>query len=312
MRALFAERGALEWREVEEPIAADGMAIVNVRAAAVNRADLMQAAGHYPPPPGESDILGLEVSGVEQASGRRVCALLGSGGFAERVAVPEALLMPIPDAMSFAAAAAVPEVWLTAHLNLFHEAQLRAGEHVLVHAAASGVGTAAVQLALAAGAKVIGTTRSAEKAARLRREFGVACVETASGSFAKEVTALSGGRGVDVVLDFLGAGGLGENLGCLNIGGRIVVLATLQGHNASLDLRALLRKRARLIGSTLRARPLEEKAALVRRFLDDTWPRFERGALAPVVDRVLPMGQVEAAFSALQANDTYGKVVCEW
>ncbi|MCC6809930.1 MAG: NAD(P)H-quinone oxidoreductase [Deltaproteobacteria bacterium] len=311
MRAIVAKGvggpSVLELRQLPEPIAGEGQTIVDIKAAALNRADLLQAAGKYPPPPGESEIFGLEAAGIDRETKRRVCCLLGSGGLAERVAVDRRLLLPLPDALDFTAGAAIPEVWLTAYLNLFVEGGLRSGETVLVHAAASGVGTAAVQLARRVGAKVIGTVRSAAKVEPVLALGAARCIDTST----THANAATIGR-VDLVLDVLGAGGLGENLDVLAPGGRLVVIGLLQGAKGEIDLREVLARRLRIIGSTLRSRSLADKVALTARFADDVWPAFASRELKPVVDSVLPMKEAAKGLEKLARNATVGKVVLTW
>lgn len=282
--------------------------VIRVRATAVNRADLLQSAGKYPPPPGASPILGLEAVG-ETETGDRVFFLLAGGGYAEKVAVDWRMLMPIPDGMSFTDAASIPEAWFTAFLNLTVEAGLKRGERVLIHAAASGVGTAAIQLAKRAGARVIGTARHAKKCAAIRAIGANLAVDTSSGAFVPLVEQWFGPDSVDVVLDPVGGSALAENLAVMAKGGRLVLIATMGGGTAEIDLRKVLTKRLRLIGSTLRARPLEEKIALTKRFRDEVLPGFEDGSLKPVVDSIFPLAHAAEAHRLMAANENVGKIV---
>lgn len=296
--------------------------LVRVHAAALNRADVLQRKGLYPPPPGvPPDVPGLEYAGVVEAAGAscrqfavgdRVMGIVGGGAMATHVVVSEREAMPIPAPLDFSEAAAIPEAFLTAFDALFVQGGLRFGERVLLHAVASGVGTAALQIVQAAGAFPIGTSRSAEKLERCK-ELGLeAAVHVASGSFADEVRRLSGGDGVDVVIDLVGASYLKENLRSLATSGRIVAVGLLGGAKAELSLGALLEKRATLIGTLLRPRPPEAKASLAQRFAKEALPAFANGTLRPVVDRVLPFAEVAEGHRLLEGNATFGKVVLSW
>lgn len=326
MRAILIEDdGGLRWGETPDPALRNGEVLVEVHATALNRADLSQRAGRYPPPPGESEILGLELSGIVRElgpgadaspfrPGDRVCALVAGGGYAELAAVPASLLMPVPQGWSFAQAAALPEVFLTAFLNLFLEAGLRPGERVLVHGAGSGVGTAAIQLAARAGCTVHATAGRGDKL-ELARELGATqAIDYTKEDFAAAVRArleADGAAGVDVVLDMVGGPYLARELPLLATGGRIVFIATLGGAAAELDIRALMSRRARLIGSTLRSRPTEEKARIRDAFVERFWDDLETGRIAPVIDRVLPVERAEEAHEVMRANDNLGKIVLE-
>ncbi|MBS3932779.1 MAG: NAD(P)H-quinone oxidoreductase [Truepera sp.] len=322
MKAIIVEPNppdyALRWAEVAAPTPQDGEVLVEVHATAVNRADLAQRAGHYPPPPGASEVLGLELAGVIAAVtpgvtgwqvGDRVCALLSGGGYAEQAAVPQGLLMPIPKGWSLTQAAAMPEVFFTAFLNLFLEARLKPGETVLIHGGASGVGTAAIQLARQAGCRVLATAGSAAKVAACYRLGAELAVNYREADFGEAIAEQVGG--VDVVLDMVGSGYLARNIRLLNTGGRLIFIATLGGSRAEIDIRELMRKRLLLKGSTLRARPLAEKIALKEAFMARCWPAIESGEVVPVIDRVLPIAEAEAAHALLQRNETIGKVVLE-
>ena len=300
---------ALVFGEAPDPAPGSGEVLVRVRATAVNRADLLQAAGKYPPPPGASEILGLEAAGEVEGTGERVFFLLAGGGYAERVAVDRQMLMPIPAGMSFEEATSIPEAWFTAYLNLFLEAGLKKGERVLLHAAASGVGTAAVQLAKRAGASVATGTRSARKKELLRSLGADLVVDTSSESFAALVEDAWGRDSIDVVLDPVGGPFLLENLRLFRVGGRLVLIATMGGPTAELDLRVLLSKRLRLIGSTLRSRPLEEKIALTASFVANALPGFADGSLKPVIDRVYTLAEAADAHRRMAANENTGKIV---
>ena len=300
---------ALVYGEAAEPVLRDGELLVRVCATAVNRADLLQAAGKYPPPPGESELLGLEAAGVVEGTGERVFCLLPGGGYAEKVAVPRSMLMPIPDRLSFEEAASVPEAWLTAYLNLFREGALAAGEVVLLHAAGSGVGTAAIQLAKQAGARVAATVRSAAKAAALEALGADVVVDTTARDFAEAVEERFGKASVGLVLGPVGGATLAGNVRLLARGGRLVLIATMGGGSAELDLRAVLTKRLRIVGSTLRARPLAEKADLTSAFVRDVLPGFADGRFRPLVDSVFPLERAADAHRRMVSNANVGKIV---
>lgn len=301
---------ALVYGESPDPVPADGEVVVCVRATAVNRADLLQAAGKYPPPPGASEILGLEAAGEVEGTNERVFFLLTGGGYAEKVAVPRGMLMAIPPEMKFEEAAAIPEAWFTAYLNLFREAGLKKGETVLVHAAASGVGTAAIQLAKRAGARVVATVRSAAKSASLTALGADLVVDSRERDFAVAIAeSLGPAPPVDVVLDPVGGETLGKNVSLMRPGGRFVLIATMGGGIANLDLRTLLIRRLRLIGSTLRARPLAEKLDLTAAFVRDVLPGFADGSLAPVVDTVMSLERAADAHRRMAENANVGKIV---
>lgn len=304
MNGIRVDDGRLVYTELPDPKPRRGEVIVSVRATAVNRADLWQAAGKYPPPAGASEILGLEGAG-ETAGGRRVFFLLPGGGYAEKVAVPRGMLMPIPGNLSFEEAAAIPEAWFTAYLNLFLEGSLKAGETVLLPAAASGVGTAALQLAKNAGARVIATSRSDAKTLRLRELGADLAINTTTSDLENEIQP----RTVDLILDPVGGATLSANLRLLAPKGRLVMIATLAGGTDQLDLRQVLAKRLRIIGSTLRSRPVAEKIALTRSFSGHVLPGFADGTFKPVIDAVLPLSQAAEAHRRMAANENIGKLV---
>lgn len=316
--------GRLEVAEVERPRAEADRVRVRVRAAGLNRADLLQRRGLYPAPPGvPADIPGLEFAGeVEQLggdaraweSGQRVFGITAGGAQAEYVVVPESHLAEIPPGLSWAEAAAVPEVFITAHDALFTQGELEMGERVLVHAAGSGVGTAAVQLARAAGAGAIyGTARTKEKLTRAR-EFGLdegIAIGNEPRAFAEAVRVWTEGAGVNVVLDLVGGSYLEANLEALAPRGRLLLVGTLGGARAQLDIRQVMGKRLKLTGTVLRARSTEEKARAVRRFAAHVVPLLAGGRVRPVLEAAFPLDEVSAAYERLESNQTFGKVVLE-
>lgn len=303
--------------QVADPQPGPGEVLIAIRASAVNRADLLQVRGQYPPLPDESAIPGLECAGRIEALGPetygfkvgdRVMALLAGGGHAEKVAAPIGQLMPIPDNLSFEAAAALPEAAITAWTNLVAEAKLEPGQSVLVVAAVSGIGTFAVQLARELGAKVFAAGRDRERLEQLR-PLGVADWVLIDDQLAKNVRAANDGRGVDVVLDMAAGPELGQRLHAVRTGGRYVVIGTLAGRKAEIDLSDLLRRRLRLIGSVLRARSREEKSRLVADFYRFAAERLRDGRLAPLVDRVYPLESIAEAYAMLEHGGVFGKLV---
>jgi putative PIG3 family NAD(P)H quinone oxidoreductase len=298
--------------EVPAPVPAPDEVLVKVAASGVNRADLSQIAGRYPPPPGEPEILGLEISGTRIDSGEEVCALLAGGGHAEYAAAPRGQVFPRPAGVDGISAAGIPEAFLTAFVNLVCEGGLASGGRALVHAGASGVGLAAIRTARYLGASAAATTRSAAKLGAIRSAGAEIAIDSTAESFAEAVERRWGRNAVDVVLDPIGAATLADDLRVLAPLGRIVFLATLSGASAALDLSALMGKRARLIGSTLRSRPREEKARLVARFRDDILPGFSSGALSVAIDSVFPAERAAEAFSRMAANANTGKILLRW
>jgi putative PIG3 family NAD(P)H quinone oxidoreductase len=295
-----------------EPAPGPGEVCVRVAASGVNRADLSQIAGAYPPPAGESPILGLEVSGTVMGTGREVCAILAGGGHAEIVAVPEGQVFSAPRSIPLVPAAAIPEAFLTAFVNLVGEGELREGEIVLVHAGASGVGLAAIGLAKLLGASVAVTTRTAGKVPALLRAGADLAIDTSAEDFADAVEKRWGPDAVHVALDPVGAATLSGDLRLLATGGRAIFLATMSGPRAELDLRLLMRKRARMIGSTLRSRSRQEKARIVRRFEKEILPAFDTGRLSVSVDAVYPPEEADAAFTRMRENRNVGKILIDW
>ncbi|HEX7002964.1 MAG TPA: NAD(P)H-quinone oxidoreductase [Trueperaceae bacterium] len=313
------EAGApLTWSEISPPSLGPGEVLVDVHATALNRADLLQRAGKYPPPPGASEILGLEMAGTVRRQGEgasgwsegdRVCALLPGGGYAEQVSVPADMLIPVPPGMSMAQAAALPEAFLTAYSALFWEGRLKDGEKVLIHAGASGVGTAAIQLARRAGCRVFATAGSPQKTAAcesLGAELGINYREQ---DFEERIGAHLGGSGVDVIIDMVGKDYFEKNLRLMNKRGRLVFVSAQSGNSVGLNIRELMAKRLELIGATLRVRPVEEKVALKDSFLGRFGSDLEAGEVKPVIDRVFPIAQVEEAHRFMSEKRNIGKIV---
>ena len=317
---LVRPDGSLAWTETPAPTYGPEEVLVDVHATALNRADLSQRAGRYPPPPGASEILGLEMAGVIRAvgadvrgwsPGEAVCALLPGGGYAEQVAVPAPMLMPVPAGWTMTEAAAMPETFYTAFLNLFLEAGLAAGETVLIHGGASGVGTSAIQLARESGAHVLTTAGEPRKVDRCRALGAELVVNYREQDFAEAVRDHVGRDGVDVILDMVGGAYLERNVGLLATGGRLVCISTLEGTTGELDIRALMAKRAMVKGSTLRARPLAEKIRIRDAFVGRFWDALEDGRVRPVIDRVVRIEQAEEAHEAMRSFENVGKLVLE-
>jgi putative PIG3 family NAD(P)H quinone oxidoreductase len=312
----------LEVREVDRPpLPTADRVRVRVRAAGLNRADILQRLGHYPAPSGyPQNIPGLEFAGeVEQIGdevrtwkqGQRVFGLTGGGAQAEFVVVPENHLAEIPANLDWAEAAAVPEVFITAHDALFTRANLRPGETMLVHAAGSGVGTASIQLARAAGAMVFGTSRTADKLERAK-EFGLngaVVINDDPGVLVEAVKDWTGGRGINVVVDLVGAKYLEANLTALARKGRLVLVSTTGGAEAMLDLSTVMSKRLTIVGTMLRARSAEEKATATRLFAEEVVPLLAAGTIKPVVDRVYKLEEVREAHTRMESNESFGKIV---
>ncbi len=312
----------LEQREVADPEPRDGELLVRVKAAGVNRADVLQRRGRYPAPAdAPQDILGLEFAGEVEACGRavsrfrpgdRVMGVVGGGACAERLVIHERIALPVPRGLGFAEAAAIPEAFLTAFDAALLQGALEPGNWLLVHAVGSGVGTAAVQLARLVNARTVGTARSEAKIARARGlglDVGLVLDKPL---FADEVKRRTGGPGADVVLDLVGGAYLEENLRAMAPLGRQIVVGLVAGSSASLSLGLLLAKRLTLRGTVLRSRSLEERAALALEFERQILPQFEQGALRPIVDRVLPMAEIAEAHRLIEANASFGKLVLSW
>ncbi len=296
-----------------EPAAAE--LLVRVRATAVNRADLLQRQGAYPPPAGASPILGLEIVGiVEQAAGDwrvgdRVMAVIMGGGYAEYATVPAGMALRVPDAFTDEQAAAIPEAFLTAYLNLFTLGKLTAGETVLIHAGASGVGTAAIQLARAAGARVFATAGSDNKLARCRELGAELAINYRSDSFLRRALEATDARGVDLVLDFIGASYWDDNLAALARGGRLLLIGFLGGTAGQLNIGAIMRKQLTVTGTTLRGMALARKIELTQAFAGFALPRFVSGELQPVIDKIFPLREAAQAHEYMQRNANVGKII---
>jgi putative PIG3 family NAD(P)H quinone oxidoreductase len=311
------EHNTLEWTDAETPSPGPGEVLIDAAATAVNRADLLQRRGLYPVPEGASPILGLEASGTIAQLGEgvegwqvgdRVCALLGGGGYAQKVVVPADMLLPVPQHIDLVEAAAIPEVFYTAYLNIFLEADQSEGERVLVHAGASGVGTAAIQLCRVFDSPVYATASGSKL--DFLRDLGVEeAIDRREEDFAERIEALTDGEGVDIILDPVAADYLERNLSILKRCGRLVIIGLLSGTRAELPLAPLLRKRLRVIGSVLRSRSPQEKAHITDRFRQEVWPWFESGDLSPVIYRMLPIAAANEAHDILQGNENIGKVV---
>jgi putative PIG3 family NAD(P)H quinone oxidoreductase len=301
-----------------DPVPGPGEVLLEVAAAGVNRADILQRQGFYPPPPGAPDTPGLECAGNVLAVGSgvtgwqvgdRVAALLDGGGYADRAVVPASQLLPVPDGIDFVAAAALPEAVCTVWSNVVMVGGLTAGETVLIHGGSGGVGTIAIQIAAALGGRVAATAGGPQRVERCRDLGAEIGIDHRSDDVVAVVKDATGGRGADLILDVLGAGALAANLRALAIGGRIVVIGLQQGRKGELDLGLLLAKRASIHGTTLRARPLAEKAAIVAQVTEHVWPALGAGTLHPVVDTVLPLAQAGRAHQLLESGAVFGKVV---
>jgi len=309
----------LQLREVPAPQPAAGEILVRVRAAGVNRADILQRMGQYPAPPGAPvDIPGLEYAGEVAALGTgalawnvgdSVMGLVPAGAYAERVTVNESLALRVPSGWSFEQAAAVPEAFITAHDALFRQMRLQAGERLLIHAVGSGVGTAALQLAKAFGVRTFGTSRSAAKLERARALGLEVAIDSSREDFATVIQRHTGGEGVDVVLDLVGGPVLAGSIQALSRGGRMIVVGLTGGRNASIDLGAVLSKRLAIVGTVLRARSLEEKIGVTAHFAADVLPLLEGGIVRPVVERCYPLAQAAEAHRRLESDAVFGKLV---
>ncbi len=325
MRAIKASTTGgpevLQQVEVEEPALGEGQLLINVHATSLNRADLLQRRGLYPPPAGCTDILGLECAGtVSQIGqgadpgwlGKRVMALLPGGGYAERVVIPARMAVEVPDNLSLVQAACVPEAFMTAQEALFEQAGLTPGERVLIHAAAGGVGSAAVQLAALAGGEVIGTAGTEAKCA-LVSSLGGFAVNHRQRDFAETIERELGAHSVDVIIDFVGSRYWPAHSRLLAPRGRLVVVGLLGGNRpAEVDFGQLLVRQQRIVAMVLRSRSAQEKVALTRRFIRNTLPHVRSGAARPIIDEVFPFSEVRKAHERMEQNDNIGKIVLCW
>ncbi len=306
--------------EAPEPELGPEEVRIDVVATAINRADLMQRRGLYPPPPGASSVLGLECAGLisevgervrERTPGDRVAALLPGGGYAEQAVVHAGSLISVPADLSLTEAAGLPEVFLTCSLNLFQLAGVPEGGWALVHGGGSGIGTAAIQLLREAAVRSVVTAGSEGKCARCLELGADIALNYKEGEFAQKVLDATEGRGVDVVLDSIGAPYLAQHLTCMATGGRLVFIGLMGGARTEINLGSLLAKRLTLIGSTLRTRPVAEKAEIVKAFLSRFGDALAKGRIVPIVDRVLPLSEAQTAHDILQASTHFGKVVLQ-
>ncbi len=308
----------LRWTEVDDPVPGPGEVLVDIAASGVNRADLMQRQGFYPPPQGAPPYPGLECAGTIAATGpgvsgwrpgEEVCALLAGGGYAEKVAVPAGQLLPAPASVGLIEAAAFPETACTVYSNVFLAARLAPGETLLVHGGASGIGTMAIQLARQAGATVAVTAGSEEKLAACRELGADIAINYREDDFVLRVREATGGRGADVILDIIGAAYLDRNVDALAADGRIVTIGMQGGRRAELDLGKLMAKRGAIMATTLRARPPEQKAAIVAAVREHVWPLIDAGKIRPVIYRELPMTQAPEAHRIMAASTHTGKIL---
>lgn len=323
MKAItITDDNHLTWQNTPHPLDATPLqphqVAINVKATAVNRADLMQRKGVYPAPPGASNILGLECAGEISAIGAdvtqwkvgdKVCALLAGGGYAETVVCAANHVLPIPNGFSFEQAAALPEVFATAWLNIFMEANLQPNESVLIHAGASGVGTAAIQLCHQFGHKCYVTVGSNEKLDFCRSLGATGGINRHNDNIQEHIKTWTQGKGVDVILDPVGGESFENNVRCLNTDGRMIMIGIMAGRKSNIDLGRLLVKRLSVVGSTLRSRNDEYKSRLIAELSEKVWPLFETGKLKPIIDTQLPITEAEQAFALIESNNTTGKVI---
>jgi NADPH:quinone reductase len=307
-------------REVPVPTPGPGKVLIEVVAAGVNKPDCFQRQGHYPPPPGESDVPGLEVAGrivaigegVAKSRVESVCALLGSGGYAEYAVADARLCLPVPRGLNFTEAAAIPETYFTVFDNVFTRGRLKPGETILVHGGSGGIGTTAIQLAKLFGSHVIATAGTADKCAFCRTLGADHAIDYKTQDFVAEVKALTTKRGVDVILDTVGGAYIQKNLSLLGLEGRLVQIAFLQGSRVeNFDFMPLMLKRLTMTGSTMRARSIEQKAEVARALHDKIWPSLDRGKALPVVHATFPLEDARAAHELMESSHHLGKIVLE-
>jgi NADPH:quinone reductase len=304
--------------ERPRPVPAAAEVLVKVVAAGVNRPDVFQRLGRYPPPPGASDIPGLEVAGTieslgEEVTGWRVgdavCALVAGGGYAEYCVAPALQCLPAPRGLDLVAAAAIPETFFTVWTNVFERGRLASGESILIHGGSSGIGTTAIQLARARGARVFATAGSAEKCAACERLGAEHAINYRETDFLAAIQELTGGRGVDVVLDMVGGEYFSRNVDALAVDGRLVEIAALRGAKAEIFIPAVMQRRLTITGSTLRARPVADKGAIARALHANVWPLIESGAVKPIIFRTFPLARAADAHRLLESSQHIGKLV---
>ncbi|MYF98978.1 NAD(P)H-quinone oxidoreductase [Candidatus Poribacteria bacterium] len=308
----------LQLDDVPPPQPTETQLLVNVRATSLNRADLIQRRGGYPPPQGESEILGLEIAGTVLGMGTkvngfnegdRVFGLVGGGGYAEQAVIDYRMAMLIPNGWSFEEAAAVPEVFFTANENIFTLGRLSAGETILIHAGGSGVGTAGIQIATHTGARVFVTAGTDDKIANCKSLGAMEGINYKKSDFVDEIDRLTDVEGVDVVLDFIGAPYLQRNLQILKTKGRLLQVGLMGGSATEIDLGIVMRKRLQVIGSVMRPQSLEEKIAITQRFVERWLPELKEGKLRPVIDSVYPLTEARQAHEYMEANRNFGKII---
>ena len=324
MRAVeitsFGPPDVLTIVERPDPFPAAGEILIDVAAAGVNRPDVIQRLGKYPPPPGASDLPGLEVAGTVAALGGDVrgwsigdpiCALVAGGGYAERAAVPHEQCLPIPKGLTAIQAAGIPETFFTVWTNVFQRGKLKAGETILIHGGTSGIGTTAIQLAKAFGARVLTTAGSDAKCDATRKLGAEHAFNYKTQDWVAEGKRVTDGRGVNLILDIVGGDYMGRNLDLLSIEGRLLQIAFLKSPKAELDFSVMMRKRAWITGSTLRPRSPEEKGVIARDLLAHVWPLLEKGAVAPVIHKVFPFADAAAAHRMMEESSHIGKLILD-
>jgi putative PIG3 family NAD(P)H quinone oxidoreductase len=304
--------------ERPDPVPGAGEVLITVAAAGVNRPDVMQRRGRYPPPPGASDIPGLEVSGTIAAlgdgvtgwnMGDKVCALVAGGGYATLCVAPAAQCLPVPASVELVAAAAIPETLFTVWTNMFDRGRLKSGETALVHGGSSGIGTTAIQLAVARGARVFATAGSDEKCRACERLGASRAINYRQDDFVEQVRALTGGRGVDLILDMVGGEYVARNLAALAVEGRLVQIGLMGGEAAPIDFRRILGQRLTITGSTLRPRSVAEKGAIADALRQEVWPLLEQGRVKPIIYRTFPLKEAAAAHRLMESSEHIGKIV---
>ena len=305
--------------ERPDPVPGAGEVLIRVAAAGVNRPDVMQRQGHYPPPPGASDIPGLEVAGTIEALGdgvgawrvgESVCALVAGGGYATRCVAPAVQCLPVPSRLDLIAAAAIPETFFTVWTNVFDRGRLQAGETALFHGGSSGIGTTAIQLAAARGSRVLVTAGSPEKCRACERLGAERAIDYRTEDFVQIVRDLTGGRGVDLILDIVGGSYVNRSLSALAMDGRLVVIGFMEGQpDATIDLRRVLGRRLTITGSALRPRTVAEKGAIAESLRREVWPLLDRGAVSPVIHRTFPLADAAAAHRLMESSEHVGKIV---